>query len=141
MSKDQEAVRRIVNAHAAAVSAKNPDKVIAHCTGDFVHFSMAPPLMEKGPSKAGLEEWFATWNGPIGYTVENHDIEAGGDIAFSYGLTHMTGTKTDGYEVDLWFRQTLCLRKVGNDWKIAHEHTSVPFYMDGSFAAATDLTP
>ena len=26
-------------------------------------------------------------------------------------------------------------------WKIAHEHTSVPFYMDGSFRAAVDLEP
>jgi ketosteroid isomerase-like protein len=26
-------------------------------------------------------------------------------------------------------------------WKIAHEHTSVPFYMDGSFRAAIDLKP
>jgi hypothetical protein len=25
--------------------------------------------------------------------------------------------------------------------KIAHEHESVPFYMDGSFKAAVDLTP
>jgi PhnB protein len=27
------------------------------------------------------------------------------------------------------------------NWKIAHEHDSVPFYMDGSFKASIDLTP
>ena len=32
-------------------------------------------------------------------------------------------------------------RKVDGTWKIAHAHTSVPFYMDGSFKAATDLNP
>ena len=26
-------------------------------------------------------------------------------------------------------------------WKIMHEHSSVPFYMDGSFKAAVDLKP
>jgi hypothetical protein len=42
---------------------------------------------------------------------------------------------------DLWFRGTVCLRKVGGTWWITHEHNSTPFYMDGSFRAALDLRP
>jgi PhnB protein len=38
-------------------------------------------------------------------------------------------------------RSTLAFRKVGAAWKIAHGHSSVPFLMDGSYRAATDLTP
>jgi SnoaL-like domain len=38
-------------------------------------------------------------------------------------------------------RQTLSFRKIDGEWKIAHEHASVPFYMDGSFRAAIDLKP
>jgi PhnB protein len=53
----------------------------------------------------------------------------------------MTGTKTDGQKVDLWFRQTLCFRKINGTWAIVHEHESVPFCMDGSFRAAIDLKP
>jgi PhnB protein len=26
-------------------------------------------------------------------------------------------------------------------WKIVHEHSSTPFYMDGSYRAAVDLKP
>ncbi|MFD0204902.1 MULTISPECIES: nuclear transport factor 2 family protein [Saccharothrix] len=44
-------------------------------------------------------------------------------------------------QFDLWFRSTVCLRRVDGVWRIAHEHTSTPFYMDGSFSAALDLTP
>jgi hypothetical protein len=29
----------------------------------------------------------------------------------------------------------------GDAWTVAHEHTSVPFYMDGSLKAAVDLAP
>jgi ketosteroid isomerase-like protein len=32
-------------------------------------------------------------------------------------------------------------RKVGGRWLIAHEHASVPLYMDGSEKAAIDLKP
>jgi PhnB protein len=53
----------------------------------------------------------------------------------------MTGTKTDGERVDLWFRFTVGLRRTAVGWQITHEHESTPFYMDGSGLAATDLTP
>ena len=53
----------------------------------------------------------------------------------------MSGRSVGGHEVELWYRQTLSFRKVDGAWKIAHEHSSVPFYMDGSFGAAIDLKP
>jgi ketosteroid isomerase-like protein len=53
----------------------------------------------------------------------------------------MAGTKTDGQDVDLWARQTVGLRKREGAWKIIHQHTSTPFYMDGSMKAAVDLKP
>jgi hypothetical protein len=61
--------------------------------------------------------------------------------AGAHGLTHLTGTKTDGARVDLWFRSTVGLRRTGGEWQITHEHDSTPFYMDGSDRAATDLKP
>jgi ketosteroid isomerase-like protein len=42
---------------------------------------------------------------------------------------------------DLWFRSTTCFRKVDGEWRVAHEHSSTPFYMDGSMRAAVDLLP
>jgi ketosteroid isomerase-like protein len=51
----------------------------------------------------------------------------------------MSGPSTDRQETDAWVRQMLCLRRVAGAWKIAHEHISVPLYMDGSNKAALDL--
>lgn len=53
----------------------------------------------------------------------------------------MMATTAKGEKVDLWFRATLGFRKIAGQWKIVHEHSSVPFYMDGSFKAAVDLKP
>jgi ketosteroid isomerase-like protein len=44
-------------------------------------------------------------------------------------------------QVDLWTRCTACLVRRGTEWKIVHQHNSVPFLMDGSFKAAVDLKP
>jgi ketosteroid isomerase-like protein len=38
-------------------------------------------------------------------------------------------------------RETLCLEREADSWRIVHEHTSVPFYMDGSMRPAFDLKP
>jgi ketosteroid isomerase-like protein len=38
-------------------------------------------------------------------------------------------------------RATLCLLRAGGSWRIVHERTCVPFYMDGSLRPAFDLNP
>jgi ketosteroid isomerase-like protein len=88
-----------------------------------------------------LRAWFATWQGAIGYEIRDLHLTAGDDAAFCHNLSRLSGTKTDGEKVDIWFRQTLCFRKLGARWRIAHQHESVPFYMDGSYRAAVDLKP
>jgi ketosteroid isomerase-like protein len=65
----------------------------------------------------------------------------GGDLGFGHGFVRISGTKTGGERVAVWARSTVCLRRIGGAWRIVHEHTSVPFYMDGSLKAAVDLHP
>jgi ketosteroid isomerase-like protein len=69
-------------------------------------------------------------------------VTVSGDSAFCFGFLHMRGTKK-GAEgaVRFWMRETLCLLRIDGEWKIVHEHTSVPFYMDGTFRPAFDLQP
>jgi ketosteroid isomerase-like protein len=139
-TSDEARLRSLIEQRAKALHAKNAEGVIACLTADYRQFSLAPPLAHASDAN-NLNAWFATWQGPIGSEARDLLIAVSGDAAFSHGLSRMTGTKTDGEKVDLWFRETLGFRKVGGAWKIAHEHTSVPFYMDGSFRAAIDLKP
>jgi ketosteroid isomerase-like protein len=134
-------IRALIEEHAAALRRKDAGGVVAHQATDFVLYSLAPPLRTVASGPEGLEAWFATWQGPIGYEIHDLGIAADGDVAFCHGFARMTGTKTDGVAVDLWFRITLGLRRAAEGWTIAHEHTSVPFYMDGSLRAAVDLKP
>jgi ketosteroid isomerase-like protein len=38
-------------------------------------------------------------------------------------------------------RMTLGCKRIDGRWRIAHEHVSVPFHMDGSYKAAIELKP
>jgi PhnB protein len=139
---DSEAeIRTLIEARSAALRRKDAKGVVARQTDDFVLYSLAPPLRTAESGTEGLDAWFATWDGPIGYEIHDLGIAADGDVGFCHGFARMTGTKTDGVKVDLWFRITLGLRRSEEGWAIVHEHESVPFYMDGSLRAAVDLTP
>jgi ketosteroid isomerase-like protein len=138
---EKSAVAAVIEEWSKAISDKDAARVVSHLTDKVVQFTLAPPLQYKGKDAEDLQGWFNTWQGSIGGEARDVEINVGGDIAFTRGLVRMTGTKTDGEQVDLWFRQTLGLLRQAGSWKIAHVHTSVPFYMDGSFKGAFDLKP
>ena len=134
-------IRALIDDWAQAMRAKDADGVLARHAADVVTFDLAPPLMSTGADAQGLQAWFSTWQGPLGYEVRDLNITVGDDAAFCHSLNRLSGTKNDVEMVDVWLRQTLCFRKIGGEWRIAHQHESVPFYMDGSYRAAVDLKP
>jgi ketosteroid isomerase-like protein len=138
---EAQKIREVVDDWAHALRNKDAHGVLSHYAPAVVHFSLAPPLLSAASNAEGLNSWFTTWEGPIGYEIRDLSLTVGDHVAFTHSLNRMRGTKTDGSKADLWFRHTLCFRKIGGEWKIAHEHESVPFYMDGTDKAAIDLKP
>jgi uncharacterized protein (TIGR02246 family) len=138
---DEAWVREVIADWAAAIRAKDLDRVIAHYAADVVSFDLAPPLQYVGREavRKSLTGWFPTFRGPIGYDLHGLSITAGGGVAFCRSLNRISGRRTNGEETDVWVRATIGLRKVDRRWLIMHEHSSVPFYMDGSYRAAVDL--
>jgi ketosteroid isomerase-like protein len=142
--EEQIRIRETLEARDRALLHRDPDALLAPCTDDIVCFDLAPPLQqssEPGEAREMLTRWFATWKGPIRSERRELAIEVDGALAVARSLDRMLGTKTDGEQVDLWYRATRGLRKQDGRWRIAHEHLSVPFYMDGSLRAAVDLKP
>lgn len=127
---------RLNKAHAD----KDPDAIVEAYAEDAVICDLAPPLSRRGIKRDEVAGWLATWDGPITIATRDLDLAIEGAMAFATALTRMRGSQ-GGVEQDIWFRTTLCLRRSGEDWRIVHEHTSVPFYMDGSYRAAVDLAP
>ncbi len=140
---DEQSIREVVDRWARAVSRKDVADAIACLAPEVLTFDLAPPLQHEGLAviRRGLEDWFPTWDGPISLQIHDLRITADGHAAYCTSLQRMRGTKTDGTKPDLWFRSTMGLRNIGGTWRIAHEHASTPFYMDGSNKAALDLRP
>lgn len=144
MAGDEEQIRALLDAFARAIRDKNAAGAIATLATDAVTFDLAPPLrIDPGSARdpAWYDEWFVTWKGPIISQSQDLEVAVGGDVGYAYCLQHLTGTKTDGEKVDLWFRATACFRRQDGQWRITHMHNSVPFAMDGSRKALLDLKP
>jgi ketosteroid isomerase-like protein len=138
-------IRELVSGQVAAMRSRDAAWLVARLTPDAVTFTLAPPLWN-GPQRthdeAALRAWFDTFDGPVDYEVRELRVECDGDVAFCYSLNRLSATprgRSAGF--DLWFRSTVCWRRVAGRWLVAHEHTSTPFYMDGSFRASVDLGP
>ena len=128
------------------LSKANHDKNAAAFAAQFAPgaaiFNLAPPLIHRGVDLQEKEAWFDTWDGPIEIEPRDFNITISGDTAFAYGYLRLAGNKKGvDQPVSFWMRETLCLERKGDTWRIVHEHTSVPFYMDGSLRPAFDLKP
>src|SRR5687767_10746437 len=125
----------------AAFEAADAKTFVSFYARDAVCFELPPPLREVGVDEYALQEWFAAFEGPVEREVRELVVTAGDDVAFAHSLTRMSGIRSGGEEVDLWYRETLGFQRVDGTWLITHEHASVPFAMDGTFRAAVDLQP
>ena len=140
---DEVQLRELIENWAKALRAKDVEGVVSHFAPDMLLFDLAPPLQYRGADayRKSLQEWFPTFQGPVGYEIRELSITAGDGVAFSHSLNRIRGKRTSGEETDVWVRGTVCYRKLDGKWVVTHEHVSAPFYMDGSLRAAVDLEP
>lgn len=140
---DEAKIRQLIDNWAKALRAKDVNRLMSHYAPGILVFDLAPPLQYVGTDayRKNWEEWFPSFQGPVGYEVRDLSIATGNDVAFSHSLNRISGTRTNGEETDVWVRATVGFRKSDGNWMITHEHISVPFYMEPPFKASLDLKP
>jgi ketosteroid isomerase-like protein len=136
-------IRELLDNYVTAMKKGDADWIVQHRAPDMTLFSLAPPLKQPDPRNADeLRAWFGTFDGPVDFEIRDVNVAQSGDIAYCHGLVRLSATPAGASErFDLWFRGTYGLRRENGAWLFVHEHESTPFYMDGEFGAALDLTP
>lgn len=139
---DEARIRQLIEERVGAIRDKDLNALMANHAPDVLMFDALDPLQYVGADavRARSEEWLSWYEGPIGYEVRDLSVTAGDEAAFCHYLYRVSGTMTNGREVNMWVRSTVCFRKTEGAWLIAHEHTSVPFDAE-SGKASVDLKP
>lgn len=118
----------VLESWRSAVRASDLAGITAHYSRDILAFDAAKQLQFRG-----LEAYGRHWQECLRmYTQDTFDIhqlsfESSGDIAFGHYLAYCGGTGEDGVHNAAWSRVTVCLRREAGQWKIVHEHFSIPF--------------
>jgi ketosteroid isomerase-like protein len=141
-AKDEAAIRLVIASIIKAHHDKDAAAIAAPYAPDAVLYDLAPPLCHLGHDLSDVQAWLDTWDGPIENEARDFTFTIMGDLAVGHGYFRLAGLKK-GAEgpISFWMRATMALRRDDGRWRIIHEHTSVPFYMDGSLRPAFDLQP
>lgn len=125
---EEAAIRELVESWARAVRAKNLEGILANHSTDMLMFDLPPPMQSKG-IEAYKKTWdlFFSWSDdPVVFDIKHMDITAGTDVAFVAALMRCVGTEKNRERIELEFRLTIGLRKIGGQWMVLHEHHSIP---------------
>jgi len=120
-------IRTLIENWAAAVRNKDMDGVLAHHSADIVMYDVPPPFQS-----VGIDAYRSTWDIFFKYTkpgvfdIQELHIVAGEEVAFCYATMKCSDKSDSGDFVELPFRLTIGLKKIGEQWIIVHEHHSIP---------------
>ncbi|KWV61192.1 hypothetical protein AS156_25555 [Bradyrhizobium macuxiense] len=116
-------IRALIDAWANAVRRHDYAGVLAHHDQGIVMFDVPPPLQSRG-----LDEYRKTWDlffryhkPSYAFDIDDIAITAGNDVGFAVAIM-----RCGPPEATFQFRLTIGLRKIDGDWRIMHEHHSVP---------------
>ena len=144
---DVAAIRELIENWSRAVEAKDPKAIVAAYTPETVLYDAIPPYRTVG-GEAIAKLWAQCFPYfPEKFRSEHKDleIEVSGDIAFVHGLHHFAPEPADHPCGSTWMRVTACYKRINGEWRVAHEHVSVPFDpMTGKASfinAAGEVTP
>jgi ketosteroid isomerase-like protein len=141
-ANDESAIRVGIEARARAIRERDVDALLAFYAPDVKTFDLAAPLANDGIEavRRRVADWFGSFSSPIEYRVRKIELHVAGDVAFEHHLVHVEGRTMLGEHVRMWFRESVGYRKMGDVWKVVHQHSSVPMDM-ATRKARIDLHP
>lgn len=139
---DQRQIMKLLDNWANAIRSKDIDACMYNYARNVQLFDVVEPLEYFGLDavRRRATEWFSTFEGPLDFDMRDLRLSSDGDVAFCHSLNHVIGTRRAGDKLDMWWRSTVCYRKMDDRWMITHVHNSVPFDVE-SGRASFDLKP
>lgn len=134
-SKDTQAIAALFEQWANANRNKDIDTIMDLYHPDICSYDAVAPLQFIGAS-----DYRAHWekclpkDADMIVEMQSPDIRVSGHLGVARFLIRCGIRKDDGTEQASWMRSSYHLEKRDGQWRIAHEHFSVPFDFDNGEA-------
>jgi len=121
-------LRRRIDEIAQAIRDKDLDQLMTFYSPDVTVFDIPAPLDVRGAGayRENLERWFDSFKGPMGFELHNLRIAAGDVVAFCHYLGLVMGARSADHRLGYWVRGTTCFERRDGEWRVTHEHISMP---------------
>lgn len=129
--QDESRIRQLTETFEQATVRKDLDTIMKQYATDVLAFDAVGPLQFKGVD-AYRQHWqncFEFCTGEGYFEISELAIHVSGDLAYSHFISHCGGTNEQGEMQSAWMRGSRCWQRQEDDWKVVHEHFSMPFDM------------
>ena len=125
--RDEARIREIIEEWRQAVVAKDVNALIRHYASDVVVFDIVPPASFTGTERyrEHWQGWFDSMKGPFSFEMPDVKVAASGDVAFAHSVNRVVVGEQDNLT-----RGTAYFRRIDGEWRVVHEHVSMPLNMD-----------
>jgi uncharacterized protein (TIGR02246 family) len=127
-AKDRQAIADLFDRWAIASRNKDIDAIIALYHADICSYDAVGPLQLNG-----ISDYRAHWekclpkDAEMTIEMQTPNIRVSGHLGVAHLLIRCGMRDEDGTENSSWMRSSYQLEKRDGQWRIAHEHFSVPF--------------
>ncbi|MGN6571738.1 MAG: YybH family protein [Pseudolabrys sp.] len=127
---EETRIKALLEEWTDAVRRHDIPAILAHHDPEIVMFDLPPPLQCKG-----IAAYEQTWDLMFRYhkpgsafDIEELAVTAGEDVAFAAAIMRCVpeSSSNPADKNGFLFRLSVGLRKVEGDWRIVHEHHSIP---------------
>lgn len=127
---EETRIKALLEEWTDAVRRHDIPAILAHHDPEIVMFDLPPPLQCKGIA-AYEQTWdlMFRYHKPGGaFDIEELAVTAGEDVAFAAAIMRCVpeSSSNPADKNGFLFRLSVGLRKVEGDWRIVHEHHSIP---------------
>jgi uncharacterized protein (TIGR02246 family) len=128
MAPTRSDIKELLEDWSAAIRTKDIDRLMTYYAPGIVYFDVTPPLQHKGRDavRENFARWFDQFSGDIGIQIHDLHISMSGSLATALMLHRTSGLHKGGRRVDHWVRVTVSCQRLDGQWRITHEHASLP---------------
>jgi ketosteroid isomerase-like protein len=127
-ANDEALIRGLIGKWAKAVREEDRTAIRADHDSNILMFDVPPPFLSRG-----LDAYMATWElffssteKPLTFDFSDVQITCGQEVAFATAIGRCVNIDANGKREPLEFRLTMGLRKIDGEWRVMHEHHSLP---------------
>lgn len=125
---DEGQIRKMMEEWREAIRSRDLDRLESLYAADMLFFDVIPPYVQ-----SGAKAYRATWEGMFRHLpprvmpyMRDVQIHTSGDLAVMHGSTQLVNADTKADATMGSVRVTVVYQRTGGEWKVIHEHVSVP---------------